>query len=133
MKYRLVQLVLEPLWKLYEVCLPGGDAEVKATMSKAVKSLNLTQVTSSTTAASSMFGSAMFAFAIFAVLIPSSPAVAVLEPRPKTFTVKLISDRPTHHHRWEQSRVVFASYRKICLSKLIAATLVLKENLFCEH
>lgn len=41
----VVQLALEPLWKLYEVCVPGADADVKATMSKAVKSLNLTQVT----------------------------------------------------------------------------------------
>lgn len=39
-----VQLALEPLWKLYEVCSPGADADVKATMSKAVKSLSLTQV-----------------------------------------------------------------------------------------
>ena len=39
-----VQLALEPLWKLYEVCNPGADADVKATLSKAVKSLNLTQV-----------------------------------------------------------------------------------------
>ena len=39
-----VQLVLDPLWKLYEVCIPGVDVDVKATMSKAVKSLGLTQV-----------------------------------------------------------------------------------------
>ena len=38
------QLALEPLWKLYEVCSPGADVDVKATMSKAVKSLSLTQV-----------------------------------------------------------------------------------------
>ncbi|DBB16983.1 TPA: hypothetical protein ACH3X3_014090 [Trebouxia sp. C0006] len=36
-----VQLALEPLWKLYEVCNQGTD--VKAVMSKAVKSLSLTQ------------------------------------------------------------------------------------------
>ncbi|KAA6422007.1 MAG: Ribosomal S5 Elongation factor G III V family [Trebouxia sp. A1-2] len=36
-----VQLALEPLWKLYEVCNPGTD--VKAILSKAVKSLGLTQ------------------------------------------------------------------------------------------
>lgn len=42
----LVQLALEPLWRLYEVCIPGTDADVKAVMGKAVKSLNLTQVTS---------------------------------------------------------------------------------------
>ncbi|KAL3134116.1 hypothetical protein ABBQ32_008537 [Trebouxia sp. C0010 RCD-2024] len=40
-----VQLALEPLWRLYEVCIPGTDADVKAVMGKAVKSLNLTQVT----------------------------------------------------------------------------------------
>ncbi|KAL0045602.1 hypothetical protein WJX82_010973 [Trebouxia sp. C0006] len=38
-----VQLALEPLWKLYEVCNQGTD--VKAVMSKAVKSLSLTQIT----------------------------------------------------------------------------------------
>ncbi|KAL0021764.1 hypothetical protein WJX79_006221 [Trebouxia sp. C0005] len=38
-----VQLALEPLWKLYEVCNPGTD--VKAVLSKAVKSLGLTQIT----------------------------------------------------------------------------------------
>ena len=37
-----LQLALEPLWKLYEVCNQGTD--VKAVMSKAVKSLSLTQV-----------------------------------------------------------------------------------------
>jgi len=37
-----VQLALDPLWKLYEVCNQGAD--VKATLSKAVKSLGLTQV-----------------------------------------------------------------------------------------
>lgn len=36
-----MQLALEPLWKLYEVCQQGAD--VKASMSKAVKSLGLTQ------------------------------------------------------------------------------------------
>ena len=37
-----LQLALEPLWKLYEVCNQGTD--VKAVLSKAVKSLGLTQV-----------------------------------------------------------------------------------------
>ena len=37
-----VQLALEPLWKLYEVCSPGAD--VKAVLSKAAKSLGLDQV-----------------------------------------------------------------------------------------
>jgi len=38
----VLQLALEPLWKLYEVCNQGTD--VKAVLSKAVKSLGLTQV-----------------------------------------------------------------------------------------
>ncbi|DBA75465.1 TPA: hypothetical protein ACH3X1_010720 [Trebouxia sp. C0004] len=38
-----VQLALEPLWKLYEVCNLGTD--VAAVLSKAVKSLGLTQIT----------------------------------------------------------------------------------------
>ena len=38
-----LQFALEPLWKLYEACSPGAD--VQATLSKAVKSLSLTQVT----------------------------------------------------------------------------------------
>ena len=37
-----VQLALEPLWKLYEVCNPGAD--VKTALGKAAKSLGLTQV-----------------------------------------------------------------------------------------
>ena len=46
-----VQLALEPLWKLYEVCNPGAD--VKTALGKAAKSLGLAQVTFllSTTAA----------------------------------------------------------------------------------
>lgn len=50
----LVQLALEPLWKLYEVCIAGTDADVKAVMGKAVKSLNLTQVILNLTLASTL-------------------------------------------------------------------------------
>lgn len=40
----MMQFALEPLWKLYEACSLGAD--VKNTLSKAVKSLGLSQVNS---------------------------------------------------------------------------------------
>ena len=41
-----LQFALEPLWKLYEVCSPGAGADVRGSMTKAAKSLHLSQVPS---------------------------------------------------------------------------------------